>query len=217
MERRGDAEACQLPRREARALQPGPRLRAVDRHPLALLPRGANHSQRSAVTGGCERTGVAVRQDAPRIRKQLRAVTSDGPVGRDVLRLHGMRHIEDARSRLVRRGACVRGVEASLHRPAEVHGGGPGSRQRRGVIPQLGEEPGHGGGSDVPCGDGHRVSGGNADGRRAPHLHRAYRDDSRVHGVDVYPLCARWEFRLVQQNEVLVLPDDGMYLFGGFH
>ena len=157
-----------------------------------------------------------MRQDSPRVRKQFSAVTSDGPVGRDVLRLHGVRHIEDAGSCLVRRGACVRGVEASLHRPAEVHGGGSGSGQRGGVIPQLGEEPGHGGGSDAPCGDGHRVGGGNADGRRAPHLHRAYRDDGHVHGADVHPLSARWEFRLIQQNEVLVLPDDGMYLFGGF-
>src|SRR5207245_829019 len=59
-ERDGNVVLKELPRRQARALQPGARLVGEDGDSLPLLDRGADDAERGAVAGGGEAAGVAV-------------------------------------------------------------------------------------------------------------------------------------------------------------
>ena len=108
----------------------------------------------------------------------------------------------------------MRGVLASLHGPAKVDGGGARGGYPRGLSVQLTEKRRHGGGFDAARGNGHGVGRGDADGGRPPHTHAAYGLDGAGHVADGHPFFARGEHRLVEQEELSVLPDDGLKFLG---
>ena len=76
---------CQFPRRQSRALQKRPRFVGDYGHAFTGITRATNHPERSAIiTGGGQRSGVAVRQHGGAIGNKIGAMTSNSAIGLDV-------------------------------------------------------------------------------------------------------------------------------------
>src|SRR5580704_1517684 len=73
----GNVVVLQLPDGQARALQERPRLVGEDIDLLAGSHGRADDSERGSVPGGCERTGITVRQDRLAIGDERRAVPAN--------------------------------------------------------------------------------------------------------------------------------------------
>ena len=173
-----DALDAELPRRKARALQPGPRL--VDEHrdgAAVALVAGADDAQRGAVAGGRQGAGVAVREDGGAGGEERRAEGADGVAAADVVVVDLARPGEQGEPAFVGRRVAALPQGAHLgDGPGEVDGGGP--RLRRGRRPprlrrrrrRRGVAAGEGG---LARGQGEAAGRGHADGRRAAHGHVA--------------------------------------------
>ena len=125
------AKPRQLPCGEACTLQPRAGLRAEDARSLTGLPRGADDAERRTVARRCERSGVAVCEDAAGVRHERGSVAPDSLVGLDVLLPQLVCEGEDACGRLAGGAAHARNVHAPQECPTEVDGGGArGGHQR---------------------------------------------------------------------------------------
>ncbi len=103
-------------------MQKRARLIGEDIDLLAALARGADHAQGSAVTGGGQRAGIAVREHRLVVRHQRRAVASDGAVDGDIFLAYQLRFLNQPLADLAEWLAAKRGVQAlhTVDRPKKI-------------------------------------------------------------------------------------------------
>jgi hypothetical protein len=97
-------------------LQKRSSLVGVDVNFLALLDRGADHSQRRAISRGSESTGVAVGKDSAFGGHKRGAMASHGLIGGNVFGVHALRLFDEALLD-VRNGTNAHALELLLHAP----------------------------------------------------------------------------------------------------
>ena len=195
--------------REARALEEGARLVAVDAQAgKAALDSGVDGGEGGTVLGGGEGAGVAVGEDAHAWAEQGKAVSADGAAYLDVL-------VHDGLGLGAQSGADIggrQGLDAPIGRahpvecPKEVHRRGPGGSE----VVAGGEEAslklGVGGIMGREVGPESRR---HADGGRPAYAQRAY-------GLpDILDGCEREISHLVRQQR-LVNDDEGVPRVGEF-
>jgi hypothetical protein len=122
-ERHRDAILLELPGREPRALEEGPRLARDDLYALARLDGGADDAERGPVARGRERARVAVGHDRRAVLDELGAVAAERPVHGDVLLVNRERLALEERAQRVGRAVLVprEHLPHPLDGPEEVH------------------------------------------------------------------------------------------------
>jgi hypothetical protein len=170
----GNAVGHQLPRREPRALQKGPRLVGVDVDLFALLHGSADHAQRRAVAAGGQCAGVAVGQHAAFVRQQRAA---EAPMALQAAMSSSYMACASARILSCTVAMGVSGAKPAkqlLHAvdgPEQVHRRGPRSRQPRADLFELGLEFFGRFRGGLGRAQRNAVGRRNANGRRAAHDH----------------------------------------------
>ena len=176
-ERHGHAELLELPGGQPRTLQERSGFVNVDVDTAAGFVGGAHHAQGGAVVDGGERTRVAVRQHIGASGHQVETEGANLPIHDHVFLGHVVG--QDQHGRLRRRHSARLGLgftagEHAVDGPVQVHCRWSRSAQQRGAALELFDE---GrcverrvclGTKDQPIG------GGNANSRRAAHLHGPY-------------------------------------------
>ncbi len=205
-----DAVPRELPDRQPRALEEGPRLVGEDPDLLPLLDRGPDDAEGRPVRGRRQRPRIAVGQDRGSVRDDVAAVDADRPVRLRILALDRLGLLEERPLHRPQAGAAVRfvGRPHPLQRPEEV----PGRRPRPLEPPvdalEIGLERAGRLGAHGHDAEDEPVGRGDADRRRPA-------DDHLLDGLgdlDVGPaadvdLLGR-EFPLVDHDHGLAAPGD---------
>ena len=173
-QRRRDAQLLKLPSGQPRSLQKGTGFGVEHLKPPAGFPRGPDDAQGRAIGRGRQGPGVAMGQHGPALRQQGFAQVAHPPVDVLVLLLNqaglGFQPGFDF-GQVPVGGGLFGDPEHPPHRPGQVDGGRAGGVDDGGGLTQAGQKGGVAFRRQFPGGHYHGIGGGNADGRRAAHLH----------------------------------------------
>ena len=200
----------QLPCREARALQEGAGFVGEDLNALAALDGGADDTERGAVAGRGQGSGVAVREHAAGVGHQRCAIGPHGAIGGNVFGVDGPRLVDECLLDDGNRAAADL-LKAALHAangPEEIHGGRTSFAHDPADLAQTVAEIGDAGDVQVTRAQGDAHGSGHADRRRAAHDHGADRVGDGFIGWAVHPGLFDRELGLIDEQNAGISPPE---------